>query len=152
MCVAAAPMAALQPGVCSAMRPASREGQNLLGSCYQHGDSLYAGRLSQLHVRRLSATGSANPNAFAGSHLGVPAGPLESACSLNVSDYAYVWGVPQQAGLSTHGFSQTLSSGSLAASQLPAGLASGSSVTLPGALKRRRPLLSACSAPLLSHK
>lgn len=39
-----------------------------------------------------------NMNAFAGSHLGVPAGPLETVTSMDPKDY--VWGVPQaQPGL-----------------------------------------------------
>ncbi|KAK9813805.1 hypothetical protein WJX73_010460 [Symbiochloris irregularis] len=41
---------------------------------------------------------SKNLNAFAGSHLGVPAGPLENVTSMDPRDY--VWGVPQsQPGL-----------------------------------------------------
>ena len=41
---------------------------------------------------------SKNKNAFAGSHLGVPAGPLENVTSMDPRDY--VWGVPQaQPGL-----------------------------------------------------
>ena len=49
-----------------------------------------------------SALESKNKNAFAGSHLGVPAGPLENVTSMDPRDY--VWGVPQtQPGLYSTG-------------------------------------------------
>lgn len=77
----------------------------------------------------LPETASRNKNAFAGSHLGVPAGPLEAVASTDPRDY--VWGVPQaQPGL----YANLPHSYPMPGGPLHAQLSAAASGTVPGNL------------------